>query len=371
MKNKIKLVLVSVLSIVLLTGCGMKENIHMDIKANKDVNVSMTIAMDDELIDTMIGYGEDGSATKDTSKITDEQRWTYLDEGMKDSSDDLKDWEKVKYDKDGYKGYTYTSKTLKLDDLSTEKDGTKFDLFSSENLEEGKLFVKKGNTYKANFTGDMSKDESLGSTSSYSSSMDLFEITFSVTLPTKPTKQNATKVSEDGKTLTWDLTKNSDIQFEFNMGTNYLLYIGIAVLVIVVVVVVVVLSKSAGKKKEPVANVSQGESAPSDKPVAQPASEQSTTEQPVADQPVAEQPAEATQNHEANVETPSAEAVMEKPNVEANNEGSLQDMYNGAPAEAGNQAQSEVNQEAQAREGSLQDMYNENPQEQNNQNNNQ
>ncbi len=360
MKNKIKLVLVSVLSIVLLTGCGMKENIHMDIKANKDVNVSMTIAMDDELIDTMIGYGEDGSATKDTTKITDEQRWAYLDEGMKDSSDDLKDWEKVKYDKDGYKGYTYTSKTLKLDDLSTEKDGTKFDLFSSENLEEGKLFVKKGNTYKANFTGDMSKDESLGSTSSYSSSMDLFEITFSVTLPTKPTKQNATKVSDDGKTLTWDLTKNSDIQFEFNMGANYLLYIGLAVLVIVVVIVVVVLSKSAGKKKEPVANVSQGESAPTDKPVAQPAPEQPTPEQTAA-----EQPAEAT------VETPNAEPVMEKPNVEDNKEGSLQDMYNEAPTEGLNQAQPEVNQEAPAAKASLQDMYNENPQEQNNQNNNQ
>ena len=366
MKNKIKLVLVSVLSLVLLTGCGMKENIHMDIKANKDVNVSMTIAMDNELIDTMIGYGEDGSTTKDTAKITDEERWAYLDEGMKDSSDDLKDWKKVKYDKDGYKGYTYTSKTLKLDDLATEKDGTKFDLFSSENLEEGKLFVKKGNTYKANFTGDMSKDESLGSTSSYSSSMDLFEITFSVTLPTKPTKQNATKVSDDGKTLTWDLTKNSDIQFEFNMGANYLLYIGLAVLVIVVVIVVVILSKSVGKKKEPVANVSQEESTTSDKPVAQP-----EPEQPAVEQPAAEQPVEATESTEANVEAPSAEPVMEKPNVEDNKEGALQDMYNEAPAEAENQAQPEANQEAPAAEPSLQDMYNENPQEQNTQNNNQ
>ena len=71
MKNKLKLVLVGIISLVLVTGCGMKTNIHMDIKANKDVNVSMTLAMDDELIDNMIGYGDQTKA----GNITEKDRW--------------------------------------------------------------------------------------------------------------------------------------------------------------------------------------------------------------------------------------------------------------------------------------------------------
>ena len=96
MKNKLKLILVGILSLVLVTGCGMKTNIHMDIKANKDVKVSMTVAMDDELIDAMINSGDE---SKTSATITDKDRWAYIEDGLK--NDDMEGYTQTKYDKDG------------------------------------------------------------------------------------------------------------------------------------------------------------------------------------------------------------------------------------------------------------------------------
>ena len=316
MKNKLKLILVGVLSLALVTGCSMKTNIHMDIKANKDVTISMTMAMDDELIDAMINSSDtSGEGSGSTASVTDKQRWEYVEKSLNES-DDKGDWTKEKYDKDGYKGYTYTSKTLKLDDL-TGKSSSKFDFFGDEELDKAKIFVKNGSVYKSNFSGDMKKDSSLGSSSSYASSMDLFEVTFSVTLPNKPAKNNATSVSKDGKTLTWDLTKESDIQFEFSMGPNYLLYGGIAAAVVVVVAIVAIIAKSIGKKKDKPTGTLE-----SDKPVAQPTEENKELE------PIGET------------------------STESKEEGALQAMYN-EPVE---EPQGEVKEEVKVAD-SLQNMY--------------
>lgn len=355
MKNKFKLVLVGLLSLVLVTGCSMKENIHMDIKANKDVTISMTTAMDDELIDTMANSNSldsSGSST-DAPKLTDEQRWKYLEESLGDTSDDLKEWTKEKYEKDGFKGYTFTSKTLKLDDLTGDKSSSNYDIFSDEKIDNAKLFIKNGSVYKSNFSGDMSKDDSLKNTSSYSSSMDLFEITFSVTLPTKPKSHNATKVSDDGKTLTWDLTKESDIQFEFSMGPNILLYAGIVVLVVVVIAVVVIIVSGTRKKKENVTGDNQNvdsSSTTENKPVAEPnknSIEKYSVEEPSLDKPM--NPESSVEQNNVSGETPVVEPnlgnvqeqTVEQPSpqepsvenapklTEPTNGGSLQDMYNG------------------------------------------
>ena len=317
MKNKLKLILVGILSLALVTGCSMKTNIHMDIKANKDVTISMTMAMDDELIDAMISSSDSSDeGTGSNSSVTDKQRWEYVEKSLSES-EDKGDWTKEKYDKDGFKGYTYISKTLKLDDL-TGKSNSKYDFFGDEELDKAKIFTKKGSVYKSNFSGDMKKDSSLGSNSSYASSMDLFEVTFSVTLPNKPAKHNATSVSKDGKTLTWDLTKESDIQFEFSMGPNYLLYGGIAALVVVVIAVVSIVSKSAGKKKDKSTDTQD-----SDKPMAQ------STEE--------------NQELELNNDT------FEEPKEDS----ALQAMYNEPQPEP----QEEVKEEVKT-EDSLQDMYN-------------
>ena len=86
-----------------------------------------------------------------------------------------------------------------------------------------------------------------------------------MTLPEKPTSNNADEVSSDGKTLTWNIEKNTDIEFEFNFkdsdkksdddkkdsDSNLLMYIligGGALLLIVAVVIIIVVVTSNKKK---------------------------------------------------------------------------------------------------------------------------
>ena len=76
------------------------------------------------------------------------------------------------------------------------------------------------------------------------------EFTYKVVLPVKAGNNNATKVSEDGKTLTWNLAtdKASQIEFTFSLLnlTNVLIVVGVALLVVIGIVVALVVMK---KKK--------------------------------------------------------------------------------------------------------------------------
>ena len=52
MKRKVKSLILLLVAVVLLAGCTMKENLNMKIASNKDVKVSIIIAMDDEMIES-------------------------------------------------------------------------------------------------------------------------------------------------------------------------------------------------------------------------------------------------------------------------------------------------------------------------------
>ena len=86
------------------------------------------------------------------------------------------------------------------------------------------------------------------------------EYNFNLKLPDKALTNNATEVSEDGKTLTWALmddkasNETSNIEFSFelkNMTNYYLIYGGIAIIAIILIIVIVSIIK---KRKKPVSN---------------------------------------------------------------------------------------------------------------------
>ena len=69
-----------------------------------------------------------------------------------------------------------------------------------------------------------------------------------ISLPIKPSANNATSVSDDGKTLTWDLLSESNIHLEFSL-INIGMIIGLCVLALAVVAaVVVIIIIKKGKK---------------------------------------------------------------------------------------------------------------------------
>ena len=81
------------------------------------------------------------------------------------------------------------------------------------------------------------------------------EFSYVVNLPEKALTNNATNVSNDGKTLTWSLMQSqiSNIEFSFelkNMTNYYILYGGIAAAVIIVIIIIISLIKKGKKGKE-------------------------------------------------------------------------------------------------------------------------
>lgn len=81
------------------------------------------------------------------------------------------------------------------------------------------------------------------------------EFNYVVNLPEKALTNNATNVSNDGKTLTWSLMQSqiSNIEFSFelkNMTNYYILYGGIAAAVIIVIIIIISLVKKGKKGKE-------------------------------------------------------------------------------------------------------------------------
>lgn len=189
-----------------LTGC-VRKKVTMKIKKNGDIEVSAI----------------DAYASNAGMSVSDSEKEEYKKNGFK-----VED-----YEADDYKGVK-VSKKFKISDVSSDSPVT----FSIENLmstANPKMFQKTGDkTYKATMVLDATSGGSSGSGA---------DISYTVTLPSKPISHNADKV--DGNTLTWtlDLGQKKNINYEFSLnGSNNMLWIilgivGVAAVAIVVVVV--------------------------------------------------------------------------------------------------------------------------------------
>ena len=270
MKKMAKLFLVFLLA-VSLTGC-VKYNVSMEVKDDKSVTLEVIYGM--EISEDMFGNEEEDNSTvgedNEDDYWSDEEDDSWLDDEEEESdevtTDDYKYLEELGYKveefeetKDGTttSGVKITKTFDNIDDITAkEKVTVNFnDLFQEENkdkIKDVKFFYKDGNNYVANFVFDFldgaSAEERKESESGDSMITDL---SYKIKLPVKAGENNASKVSEDGKELTWNLkySKLNEVNFAFALGNN-LLPIIIAVVagvaVIGGVVAVVVISK---KKK--------------------------------------------------------------------------------------------------------------------------
>ena len=229
--KKIKLSLLTLL-IVIFAGCSMKAEYRMEIRQDKSMDFSVIMAMDDQLIEGMLsieGMGDSNSGLENPSadaskEYTEEEKWAFIDEAMSESAEEGEKtpeevgFRKEKYEQDGFKGYRYIKSIKSIDDISG--DTANFDLEQFEKLNDSVLFAKNGNKYKASF--ELTNENSESAEGMNADVM--FDIRFVVALPSTPTSHNATSVSEDGKTLTWDLleekSKKVEFEFEFDEGSD-------------------------------------------------------------------------------------------------------------------------------------------------------
>ena len=258
MKNFGK-VLIVLVSVMLLGGCGVKVEYNAKINNDNSMEFSVLAAYDNEMIDAMMSndssindntgldssYGVTDSSQ--TPSYTDEDRWNFLEEAFSSGEMPITDSESAERYEDGeYKGYKATIKVDDIDDVTGDK--ATFNLSDSSTIANSVIFVKKNGNYEAN----IGIDNSTGSTySQYTSYGMNFDFKFVVKLPTKAGDNNATSVSEDGKTLTWDLANftGDSIQFVYK-PSNMMIYIiiGAIVLVVIALILVFILGKKKNKK---------------------------------------------------------------------------------------------------------------------------
>lgn len=275
--RSIKKLFAVIFALVLVTGCSMKTEYNMKINDDKSMDFSVILGLDDELIEGMASMDssdseleyedeleyddeldsdwdyteeteEDLSSQEETAELTEEQKWEYIDSMFEDSEDmsyEKYGFKKEKYEEGNYKGYKFVTTISNIDDISGEK--ANFDLTDFQDLSKSVVFTKDGNKYKANFVLENENSES-------AEGMEVaFDIKYVVTLPNKAISHNATEVSKDGKTLTWDLldAKSKNIEFEFSFEkNNTALYLGIgigAVVIVAAIVVCIVLKKKRNK----------------------------------------------------------------------------------------------------------------------------
>ncbi len=227
-----------ILMLLLVSGCSFKGEYKVDIKKNKEVNFGITIAFDDQLLDYFIDlYGNSGQ------DYTDEQRWEMVENLIIEENGQSPidcGFVSSKYETDEYKGMVFTKTFSSIDDLVSDDAYLNFNKLT--NTEDIKMFTNNDGVYSLKMYYEGSEDES-----SINSYMDFKLI---ITLPDEPIQNNATTVSEDGRTLTWDLTKltSKDFILDFKINAipwNYI-YIGGGLLLVVVFLLI---ASSYMKKK--------------------------------------------------------------------------------------------------------------------------
>lgn len=85
------------------------------------------------------------------------------------------------------------------------------------------------------------------------------KLEFKVTLPVKALENNATSTQDDGKILIWDLAKEQNINYSFELLNMNNIYIGSAVVLIALIIVVIVILTIIKNKKNKVNNDNPGE----------------------------------------------------------------------------------------------------------------
>lgn len=271
---------------ILLTGC-VKSNTSMTINKDKSMSLTSEVLISDKLLDK-----ENGLIIKDEKDKLQKKNMTV--EEIKDSN--------------GYSGFSVTKKYGNIDKNSKEEyKEIIISNFFDDKFDDSVLFqVKKGlfkNVYTANYKFEVDNDDFVEDNNSnetviddttntptvengttnvidntnnvdgtnnntekdISDNADLIKLAsevkfkFSVNLPYKVLESNATKKSDDGKKLEWDLNSNDAVKinysFELYNMNNIYMAIGISIgAIILLIVLIIIKNKIVQKKREKISS---------------------------------------------------------------------------------------------------------------------
>lgn len=239
MKKTLKnIAIIAILAIILLTltGCA---NVNYDIKLNKDGSGDIAY---------VIGYDKSflSSIGVETSSLENDNSFDEMEEEAKQNGYTVE-----KYEDDntyGFKATKHVNNIQEEFDVNNEA--------GSNDEEDGKIMYEKtllktkfSQSSKVDLTDIGADDEDAAMLNAVMSQM---KISYKITLPFRVGSNNATTVSEDGKTLEWVLKVGEVNEVKFEAAQDYGMYalLGLAVVLVIVASVSVILSKKAKKTSE-------------------------------------------------------------------------------------------------------------------------
>jgi hypothetical protein len=223
----------------------MRYNVTITVKPDGKMDISMLIAvMKTEYM------GDTGAG------LTEEQKQQFLEKGF----------EAEEYNKDNYYGFYLTKKDITPEEVAESVDN------SQDSVQAGSMkgfkFTKEGLKYIIDWEMNSGSGEGSGTgektdVSTYANYFKAYNgyVTLTINLPVKPVKSNATTVSNNGKTLEWDLLamgNNGSIHLEFmliNIWLIVLIVVAAIVVVGLIVLLIVLLRKRSKRIKVPVVHL--------------------------------------------------------------------------------------------------------------------
>lgn len=227
MKKVLSLATIMVIALIVLTGC---VDVNYEVTLNKDGTADVAYV-----------YGFD-KATLEQMGTTAEDMTSEMKQNAEAS-----EYEIEAYSDDKVEGFKAKKHVENPADISLEEA---FEGYVTDSEENQFKVEKKGSktTYSQNANIDLtSMDTTMAS---------MVTMKYTVNLPVKAGKNNADEVSEDGKTLTWNLTAGEEniIEFEATSSSSAVtiaIIVVVALVVIGIAVAVVVVRKSKkGKSKD-------------------------------------------------------------------------------------------------------------------------
>ncbi len=223
--RRIKTIIVLLASVILLTGCVRFEaGMNIDKRGKTDISLLYAYMEVEEtdISETMSEFENDG-------------------------------WEIKEYSQNGYTGFIAKQEDVDIKELmyTINNAGSEFESESESESDLDDLYLsKKGNTYTISWLTIPPSD--MAELSSYLNYVQQYGgyLQFNLTLPYGAISSNATSVSSDGKTLTWDLIKQPQVEVEFRLyNPLFLVFIISAIIVTLIAIIVVVVIISLKKKK--------------------------------------------------------------------------------------------------------------------------
>lgn len=272
--KKILSITIALLCVLALSACTMVLDVATKIKSDESATVKISVLVDKELYDSIKGMGEGFGGDGESNTLVDS------------------DLTPVKYDGADYYGTTVSKDFSNLDKLEAALTGKEnlgkvfSDLGTDVKAEDEPMYKslsisKKGIKGVINSKAFKSPDE----TGSYGIT---FKRVVSFTFPTKVVDTNG-KISEDGKTVSWELD-DSDLEiYAKAASTPWGVIIGVCIAVLALIVILVLfMRKKKGNNLSDAPSQTEAVTEPATEAeaVTEPATEMETIAEPATEQDV-------------------------------------------------------------------------------------